>query len=52
VLTSAFEPDFLRNNPVKFVPTYESGERGGVEPIVSPVDEAVKDKLRAVGYIQ
>jgi len=52
VLTDAFEPDFLRNNPVKFVPTYETGEREAGEPIVSPVDEAIKEKLRAVGYIQ
>jgi predicted AlkP superfamily phosphohydrolase/phosphomutase len=52
VLTDAFEPDFLKNNPVKFIPTYETGEREAEEPIVSPVDDAVKDKLRAVGYIQ
>jgi predicted AlkP superfamily phosphohydrolase/phosphomutase len=52
VLTGAFEPDFLRNNPVEFIPTYESGEREAAEPIVSPVDDAIKEKLRAVGYIQ
>ncbi len=52
VLTSAFEPDFLRNNPVAFVPTYETGEREAEEPIVSPVDEKIKEKLKAVGYMQ
>jgi predicted AlkP superfamily phosphohydrolase/phosphomutase len=52
VLTGAFEPDFLRSNPVEFVPTYETGERGVEEPIVSPVDDEIKEKLRAVGYIQ
>jgi predicted AlkP superfamily phosphohydrolase/phosphomutase len=52
VLTDAFEPGFLRNNPVKFVPTYETGEREAEEPIASPVDDEIKEKLRAVGYIQ
>jgi predicted AlkP superfamily phosphohydrolase/phosphomutase len=52
VLTGAFEPDFLRSNPVEFIPTYETGEREAGEPIASPVDDAIKDKLRAVGYIQ
>lgn len=52
VLTGAFESDFLRNNPVQFVPTYETGEREAEEPIASPVDDQIKDKLRAVGYIQ
>lgn len=52
VLTGAFEPEFLRNNPVEFIPTYETGEREAEEPIVSPVDDAIKEKLRAVGYIQ
>jgi predicted AlkP superfamily phosphohydrolase/phosphomutase len=52
VLTGAFESDFLRNNPVKFIPTYETGERQAEEPIASPVDDLVKEKLRAVGYIQ
>jgi predicted AlkP superfamily phosphohydrolase/phosphomutase len=52
VLTSAFESDFLRNNPVEFVPTYETGEREAEEPIASPVDDQIKEKLRAVGYIQ
>jgi predicted AlkP superfamily phosphohydrolase/phosphomutase len=52
VLTDAFESDFLRNNPVKFVPTYETGERKAGEPIASPVDDQIKDRLKAVGYIQ
>jgi predicted AlkP superfamily phosphohydrolase/phosphomutase len=53
VLTNAFESNFLKNNPVTFVPTYETGEHeASEEPIASPVDDAVKEKLRAVGYIQ
>jgi predicted AlkP superfamily phosphohydrolase/phosphomutase len=52
VLTGAFEPDFLRSNPVRFVPTYETGEREAGKPIASPVDDEIKEKLRAVGYIQ
>jgi predicted AlkP superfamily phosphohydrolase/phosphomutase len=52
VLTDVFESDFLRNNPVRFVPTYETEKRETQQPIVSPVDEKIKEKLRAVGYIQ
>jgi predicted AlkP superfamily phosphohydrolase/phosphomutase len=52
VLTGAFESDFLRNNPVQFIPTYETGEHETQDPIASPVDDQIKEKLRAVGYIQ
>jgi len=52
VLTDAFEPDFLRSNPVEFVSTYETGDREYGEPIKTPHDEKIKERLRAVGYMQ
>lgn len=52
VLTDAFSPEFLRANPVAFVSTYETEERQYGEPIKTPVDEKIKERLRAVGYMQ
>ncbi len=52
ILTDAFEQDFLRANPVKFIETYETGERVVGEPIKTPVDEKIKKRLKTLGYIQ
>jgi hypothetical protein len=52
VLTDAFLEDYLSATPVAFVPTYETGRREAGEPIKSPVDDKVKAKLKALGYIQ
>jgi predicted AlkP superfamily phosphohydrolase/phosphomutase len=52
VLTEAFRPGFLESNPLQFISTYESGSRGAGRPIRSPVDDKVKQKLKALGYIQ
>jgi predicted AlkP superfamily phosphohydrolase/phosphomutase len=52
VLTDAFEPGFLRSNPVAFVSTYETGDREYGDPIKSQHDEKIKERLRAVGYMQ
>ena len=52
VLTDAFEPEFLRSNPVEFVSTYETGDREYGEPIKTPHDDKIKERLRAVGYMQ
>jgi predicted AlkP superfamily phosphohydrolase/phosphomutase len=52
VLTEGFESDFLMDNPTAFVQTYETGERVAGEPIPSPLDEEIKKKLKAVGYMQ
>jgi predicted AlkP superfamily phosphohydrolase/phosphomutase len=51
VLTDAFDPSFLRSNPVTFVSTYETEERQYGEPIKSPVDDKIKERLRTVGYM-
>jgi predicted AlkP superfamily phosphohydrolase/phosphomutase len=52
VLTDAFTEDYLRAHPVAFVPTYETGQRPAGAPVSSAVDEKVKAKLKALGYIQ
>jgi predicted AlkP superfamily phosphohydrolase/phosphomutase len=52
VLTDAFEPGFLKSNPVSFVSTYETGDREYGDPLKSPHDEKIKERLRAVGYMQ
>jgi predicted AlkP superfamily phosphohydrolase/phosphomutase len=52
VLTDAFQPGFLRSNPVSFVSTYDTEERRYGEPVKSPHDDKIKERLRAVGYMQ
>ena len=52
VLTDAFEPDYLEAHPVTYIKTYETGERVAGKPIRSPVDEKIKERLKALGYIQ
>jgi len=48
-----FEPEFLAEHPVEYVPTYETGDRTGNDtPMESPLDEGMKEKLRALGYIE
>jgi predicted AlkP superfamily pyrophosphatase or phosphodiesterase len=47
-----FEDGFLETSPVSYVDTYETGEpRGDEAPLESPMDEGLKEKLRALGYI-
>ena len=49
----AFEASFLDGNPVTTVATYETGgPRGDEAPMESPMDEGIKEKLRALGYIE
>lgn len=52
VLTDAFSTGFLKSNPVTVIPTYETTPRKPGEPVPSPVDQEVKRKLKALGYIQ
>ena len=50
---AALEESFLKEHPVTFVPTYETGgPRGDEAPMESPMDEGIKEKLRALGYIE
>ena len=52
-MADVFEPGFLADNPIGYVDTYETGEtRGDEAPMESPMDEGLKEKLRALGYIE
>jgi predicted AlkP superfamily pyrophosphatase or phosphodiesterase len=43
---------FLKAHPIQYIDTYETGEpRGDQAPLESPMDEGLKEKLRALGYI-
>lgn len=53
VLTEAIESSFLEEQPVLSIATYETEPQdGGEEPIESPVDEEIKERLRSLGYIE
>jgi hypothetical protein len=56
VLTEAIDRDFLRSHPVRTIGTYEpAGESASAadhEPIESPIDDEVRERLRALGYIE
>ena len=56
VLTEAIDRDFLRSHPVRTVETYEpkreSADVDDREPIESPIDDEVRERLRALGYIE
>jgi predicted AlkP superfamily pyrophosphatase or phosphodiesterase len=52
-ITEVFEPSYLRTHPIQYLETYETGERPGSRtPLESPLDEGMKEKLRALGYIE
>jgi len=53
VLSAMLDREFLARNPVSYVDTYE--EPGGHEqgePVESPFDEEIKERLRSLGYIE
>jgi hypothetical protein len=56
VLTEAIDADFLAAHPVTTIETYEPEEgargAGDTEPIESPIDDEVREQLRALGYIE
>ncbi len=56
VLSNAIDPAFLRAHPVSRTDTYETGDNDasgdGTEPIESPIDDEVRERLRALGYIE
>jgi len=52
-ILAAFTEEHALDHPVTFVPTYETdGPRGDEAPMESPMDEGLKEKLRALGYIE
>ena len=56
VLEEAIDSDFLKRHPVRTIETYEpaggSSEDGDSEPMESPIDDEVRERLRALGYIE
>ena len=53
VLTDLIDEQFLADHPVTYVETYEpeEPEQNG-EPIESELDDAIKEELRSLGYIE
>ncbi|HYW68300.1 MAG TPA: alkaline phosphatase family protein [bacterium] len=54
VLTEMLDEQFLEDSPVRYVETYEkeSEEAESEEPIESELDDAIKEELRSLGYIE
>ncbi|MGD9014528.1 MAG: alkaline phosphatase family protein [Candidatus Omnitrophota bacterium] len=52
ILTSAIIPGLVKKKPVEYIDTYDIEQSRVSEPLISPADEEIKDKLRSLGYIQ
>jgi len=54
VLTELLDEQFLDDRPVTYVETYEKEREPGQseEPIESELDDAIKEELRSLGYIE
>ncbi|KAB2940746.1 MAG: alkaline phosphatase family protein [Phycisphaerae bacterium] len=51
VLTELLTPEFLAQHPVRFVDTYDPAPRVSA-PVESAYDEGMKNRLKALGYIE
>lgn len=51
VLWAAFDETVPREKFSKLIATYETGDRTGGDPIQSPLDDEIKERLRSLGYI-
>ncbi len=52
VMTDLVDPAFLARHPPRDISTYEAGRQASAEPIASPVDDRIKERLRGLGYIE
>lgn len=52
VIKEAVSPAFLNENPISWTPTHSSGWTYTDTPVRSEMGEALKDKLRGLGYIR
>jgi predicted AlkP superfamily phosphohydrolase/phosphomutase len=52
VITDLVDPALLARRPPWSIPTYASGRQASEEPIASPVDDRIKERLRGLGYIE
>lgn len=50
-LVEALEPDFLRQHPLRSIPTHTVDREYVDDPFESEADEAIREKLRSLGYI-
>jgi predicted AlkP superfamily phosphohydrolase/phosphomutase len=51
VLTEIIRPEFFASHPVTSVPSYSTGRGHSEIPVRSPMSEALKEKLKGLGYI-
>ena len=51
-LLEAIDDGFLAEHPVRYVNTYETGEKKISAAVTSDVDDEIKDRLRALGYME
>jgi len=51
-LEQAISKEFLAAHPIRKVPSLSAGYRYTDAPIPSRMNEALKEKLRALGYIE
>jgi len=53
VLAEIIEPSLIPQHPIAYVSSYRIPSRAtGKKPIISEVDEELKQKLKALGYIK
>ncbi len=53
VLSEILDEEFMASRAVSYIPSHENGSRvKSDEPEVGVVDEAIKEKLRSLGYIE
>ncbi len=52
ILTEAFQPDFLRQFPPRSIESHDRGHRFRPKATLSEEDQSLRDKLRALGYIE
>jgi len=50
-IEDVFTPAFRSENPLRFIRTYDTDRTFTNRPIESPVDEAIKERLKSLGYI-
>lgn len=51
-LLEVFTPKFLNQHPIRYIETYETEERAEQVAMESEVDDAVLERLKALGYIE
>jgi predicted AlkP superfamily phosphohydrolase/phosphomutase len=52
VLEEAFQPDFFQQYPLRSIPSHDRGELFRARATFSGEDDLLKEKLRALGYIE